>query len=71
MQFWSKKESDTEVLARLHKRLTDVEQRVLSLELEQDTFRDKVLRKIQKRGSDEQEQKPTFKAGLPFKQKVI
>jgi hypothetical protein len=52
----------------LAERITNVEQRMLALELEADTFRNKVLRKIQVRSAPEQEEpEQLYTKGRPVK----
>lgn len=65
--FDSHKCTALDVERTLIQRITKLEDRILRLELESDTFRDKVLRKIQKkRDSDIPEELNTSKPGLMY-----
>lgn len=55
--FWQKRKPDESVELCL-KRLVNVETRLLRLELEQDAFRDKVLRKMQKAKTYAEDEEP-------------
>lgn len=74
MWFWQKKEVKEDVSATLHQRLSSLESRfnqvesmIINMSMTMDTFRDKVLRKIQKKHEEQQEIPIMPKAGMPYK----